>query len=170
MPELQTARLRLAPLDDEHFEGVKALFGDSGVRAIYGEGRDSDEAVADWISWSREQPAKGVPGFWALTTAQDGFVGLCGLLLQTVDGVTDVEVGYLLRDRFRGRGYATEAARFARDYAFRELAAPRVISIILTTNEPSIRVALRNGMRLDRQTIWRDRRVGIYAVEPPAPP
>jgi RimJ/RimL family protein N-acetyltransferase len=46
-----------------------------------------------------------------------------------------------------GRGYATEAARACRDWAFVRLDADRVVSFIAIANEPSMHVAERNGMR-----------------------
>lgn len=54
-----------------------------------------------------------------------------------------VEVGYRLHADHRGRGYATEAARAARDHAFDVLGVPWVGSLVLPTNEPSLRVAAR---------------------------
>ena len=44
------------------------------------------------------------------------------------------------------QGYAAEAARACRDYAFTVLGFPEVYSIIRDTNFPSQRVALRSGM------------------------
>ena len=50
-----------------------------------------------------------------------------------------------------GKGYASEGARGCRDYAFSELKQDKVISIIDPRNEPSIRVAHANGMKLEKQ-------------------
>jgi [ribosomal protein S5]-alanine N-acetyltransferase len=48
-------------------------------------------------------------------------------------------------------GYATEAARACRDWAFAQLPIDRVVSYIDVRNAPSIAVAERNGMtRLKR--------------------
>jgi len=161
---LRTARLTLEPLDTRHAADVRALFGDPGVRRIYGEGRDADDKVDAWISWSQAQRVARSIGFWALATAETPFVGMCGVMEQTVDGKTDLEVGYLLRDAHRGRGYATEAAAFACDYVFATFDVPRVISIIRRDNLPSIRVAERNGFLVDRDTHWRDQDARVFAM------
>ena len=57
-----------------------------------------------------------------------------------------LEIGYLLQRAHWHRGYAIEAARACKAYAFAALDAPAVCSIIRDTNLPSQRVALRNGM------------------------
>jgi RimJ/RimL family protein N-acetyltransferase len=55
-------------------------------------------------------------------------------------------VGYLISRPFWRRGFATEAARACRDYAFMVLARDRVISLIRPENGPSQAVARRLGM------------------------
>ena len=57
------------------------------------------------------------------------------------------EVGYLLKRRFWGRGYAGEAALACRDYAFEVLGMEQVYSIIKNDNLPSIRVAEAMSMK-----------------------
>ena len=85
------------------------------------------------------------------------------------EGWPDLEVGWTLRSEFWGRGYATEAARAAVRYAFEELRAPRVISLITPANVRSIAVAERLGERLDGEIslphLPPDRPVLQYAVE-----
>jgi ribosomal-protein-alanine N-acetyltransferase len=91
-------------------------------------------------------------------------MGRCGLLSQKVDGERHVEVAYALAPEFRGRGYATEAARASRDHAFRTLDAPHVISLILPDNTPSIRVAERNGMTFWKMADFRGYHVRVYRI------
>jgi RimJ/RimL family protein N-acetyltransferase len=82
------------------------------------------------------------------------FAGDCGLTRQPVDDVTEMEVGYHLARRHQGQGLATEAARACLDYAFSNLGLHRVISLIRPENLPSRRVAERNGMSVEKQTIF----------------
>ena len=86
-------------------------------------------------------------GLWAVFLKEGGsFIGQCGLTMQEYGGERVVEVGYLFARAYWHRGYATEAARACRDYAFAELGVNEVFSLIRTTNEASKRVAVRNGM------------------------
>lgn len=60
-------------------------------------------------------------------------------------------MGYLLARPAWEQGYATEAARASRDWAFSALGVARVISPIRPENRRSQRVAERNGFRVIRQ-------------------
>jgi RimJ/RimL family protein N-acetyltransferase len=62
----------------------------------------------------------------------------------------EVELGWTLGREHWGHGYATEAARAVRDWAFRELRLTRLISIIHPDNAASIRVAERLGAHHER--------------------
>ncbi len=57
------------------------------------------------------------------------------------------EIGYWIRSRFAGQGYATEAARGMAAFAFRELEANRVEIWCDARNERSAAVARRLGFR-----------------------
>jgi RimJ/RimL family protein N-acetyltransferase len=59
------------------------------------------------------------------------------------------EIGYWLRTRFAGRGYATEAARGVALFAFRELGAQRIEIWCDARNAPSAAVAQRLGFHQD---------------------
>ena len=74
-------------------------------------------------------------------------IGQCGLTVQDCNGRQVVEVGYLFCRSVWHQGFASEAARACRDYAFRRLEVREVYSIIRDTNLPSIKVALANGMK-----------------------
>jgi RimJ/RimL family protein N-acetyltransferase len=93
------------------------------------------------------------------------FVGRCGLIMQHIDGVDEVEVGYALGAGFWGRGYAAEAAIASRDRAFRELGVPHVISLIHPDNARSIAVARRNGMTLWKTTTFKEMPgIGVWRI------
>ena len=74
-------------------------------------------------------------------------VGQAGLTMQDCQGAAVPEVGYLLKRRFWGRGYAREGALACRDYAFEVLGMEQVYSIIKNDNLPSIRVAEAMSMK-----------------------
>lgn len=101
-------------------------------------------------------------------------IGQCGLSWQDADlGEPVLEVGYLFKRKHWRRGYAAEAARACRDYAFNVLHAPQVYSIIRDTNTASQNVAKRNGMTLTSHFTKHYRGVDmphlVYSVENPHP-
>lgn len=91
-------------------------------------------------------------------------VGMCGLLIQEVDGMNELEIGYSLHPAFWGKGYASEAARKCRDFAFENNFAESLISIIHVENTTSANVALRNGMKLDKTTTYKGIPVNIFRI------
>lgn len=87
---------------------------------------------------------------------QGDFGALCGILqdaqtMTAYEGAFSdaevLEIGYLFNRAWWHNGYAIEAARACKAYAFDALGAREVCSIIRDTNEASKKVAVRNGMR-----------------------
>ena len=104
-------------------------------------------------------------GMNALIEKSSGnLVGHCGLLIQTVDNRIELEIGYSLLPAFWNKGYATEAAVKCRDIAFERGYFSSLISIISPTNTPSARVAEKNGMTIDKQTVYNDNAVNIFRI------
>lgn len=104
-------------------------------------------------------------GLWAAVRRSDGAVmGRIGLLAQEIDGAREVEVGYALDEPFRGAGYATEAAVASRDWGFRNLDVPHLVSIIDPRNAASIHVAEKNGMTLWKDTLFRETPVHVFRI------
>jgi ribosomal-protein-alanine N-acetyltransferase len=125
--------------------------------------------VIAWIEKSQSRYALDGVGKWAMVLKSDGsFAGDCGLVRQEVDGVTELEVGYVLPRRTQGQGLATEAARACMDYAFTRLKKDRVISLIRPENLPSRRVAERNGMTIEKETEWSGLPHLVYVARRPA--
>lgn len=105
-------------------------------------------------------------GLQALLLKDTGtFIGKCGLLLQEVNGLPELEIGYHLLRKYWGNGYATEAAQLFRDYGFENRFADSIVSIIHPLNVPSQQVALRNGMELvDTNAAFRGHFYHLYRI------
>ena len=91
-------------------------------------------------------------------------IGYCGVLVQFVDGIRELEIAYSLLPQYRGVGYATEAAKKCRDFAFQNDFAASLISIISKTNTASSSVALKNGMEIEKQTVYKGNDVNIFRI------
>lgn len=91
-------------------------------------------------------------------------IGHCGLLIQTVDDIIETEIGYSLLPEFWYKGYATEAAKKCKNFAFENNLADSLISIISLTNKPSENVALKNGMTIDKVTVYHNNPVNIFRI------
>lgn len=92
-------------------------------------------------------------------------VGHCGLLVQVVDGITELEIGYSLLPEFWKKGFATEAAKKCKDFAFDNNLSDSLISIISLTNIQSESVALKLGMTSEKVTVYKGNNVNIFRVQ-----
>ncbi len=91
-------------------------------------------------------------GLFAIELKATGeMIGFAGLSLP--DFLPEVELGWRLAKHHWGRGYATEAARSALDFARHELVLQNIISICQVGNTASLRVAEKLAMQLDRDTV-----------------
>lgn len=92
-------------------------------------------------------------------------IGMCGLLVQEVDGTEELEIGYSILPKYWRSGYAYEAAKKCKDVAFKECWATHLISIIHTDNLPSQKVALKIRMHLEKTTTYKKNPVHIYRID-----
>jgi len=161
---LETERLLLRPLWRDDVDDMFAIIGDPVAMQYYPRTFTREDAV-DWIERNLLRYERDGHSFMAVVLKTSGqMIGDCGLVLQEVEGEPVVEVGYHFRRDCWGHGYATEAARACMDYAFRELAVERVISLIVPENLPSRRVAERNGMKVEKQVTFHDLPHLMYAM------
>jgi RimJ/RimL family protein N-acetyltransferase len=91
-------------------------------------------------------------------------VGQCGLLVQEVDEKQELEIGYSILPDYRNKGYASEAAQKCRNFAFENNFSDSLISIIHVDNIRSEKVALNNGMRKTKSTIYKEIPVNIFRI------
>jgi RimJ/RimL family protein N-acetyltransferase len=106
-------------------------------------------------------------GHWAVEEKASGaFAGRVGFL-NPADW-PGFEIGWTLGRNFWGKGYATEAARRALQFAFDDLNRSHVISLIHPDNKASIRVAERLGEKLEGNTELLGHDVLIYGIDRPA--
>jgi len=91
----------------------------------------------------------GMNGLIDKTTNQ--MVGQCGLLIQTIENVERLEIGYSILPEYWKKGFAIEAATKCKNHAFENDIADSLISMIHVDNLSSEKVALRNGMRFEKK-------------------
>ncbi len=143
---LETKRLRLREITQTDYKALSQILQDEQTMYAY-EGAFSDKEVQEWLDRQIRRYKKWGFGLWAVILKETGdFIGQCGLTMQPWKDQEVLEIGYLFQCTHWHKGYATEAAKACKKYAFEILKAPEVCSIIRDTNIPSQKVALRNGM------------------------
>jgi RimJ/RimL family protein N-acetyltransferase len=165
-PVLETPRLRLRELAAYDLDFVAAMLAHPEVMRFYPRPYSREEAEG-WLKRQIERYAQHGHGLWLVEERGGAKVGQVGLVMQQVDGTDEPEVGYLVHRPFWRRGYASEAAIAARDYAFRERGYPYVISLIRPENEPSQGVARAMGMTPWKNTMRGDMPHIVFRADRP---
>ena len=140
---LLTERLRLRAYVPSDQEALFEVFVDSCARTFYPEMADPARVRA-WIDWNLRNYDEFGFGLWAMELRAGGcFIGDCGLTYQDVEGRRELEIGYHVIERERGKGYATEAARQCLDFGFIRTSCESICSIVRPSNTASCTVAAR---------------------------
>jgi RimJ/RimL family protein N-acetyltransferase len=160
---LETERLVLRMFREEDFEAYARLCADPEVmRFLGGKTFDRTEAWRNMASIIGHWYLRGY-GHWAVQEKASGqLAGRIGFL--NPEGWPGFELGWTLSRKFWGQGYATEGARRALDYGFKELDRQHIISLIHPDNKGSIRVAERLGEKIEGKTSIFGTEVLIYGI------
>lgn len=143
---LETERSYLREMNQADFNSLCKILQDEETMYAY-EGTFSDKEVQEWLERQLSRYQKWNFGLWAVILKETHeMIGQCGLTMQPWKDTEVLEIGYLFNRSYWHKGYATEAAKACKKYAFDVLKADEVCSIIRDTNIASQNVAVRNGM------------------------
>jgi len=148
---LETDRLllRLQTVDD--VPALVALWSDPDVTRHLGGPRERRFLEEEFGKTARD-PEPERFDLWPVIEKVTGLlVGHCGLLDKDIEGTVEVELVYIIRAASWGMGYASEIAAAIRDHAFRVMGMRRLVALIEPSNTGSERVAVKVGMRFDRE-------------------
>ena len=144
---LETERLIVREMTKEDFPALTDMLYDERVMYAYAHSFSEDEAQAWLYNQLRRYKEDGF-GLWAVILKETGkIIGQCGITKQRIPEKEVLEVGYLFSADYWHKGFATEAAIACKNYAFENLGANEVYSIIRDNNYASQNVAKRNGMK-----------------------
>ncbi|HXX00796.1 MAG TPA: GNAT family N-acetyltransferase [Candidatus Acidoferrales bacterium] len=161
---LETSRLILREFSPLDADALALVLSDPETMRYYPAALDR-AGVEQWIARNMLRYAEHGHGLWAMVLKSTGeMIGDCGLTVQNVDGIDEVEIGYHVLRNLWGQGLAAEAAQACRDYGFARLPVERVISLIRPENLPSRRVAEKNRMMVWKEVMWRGLPHLVYAV------
>lgn len=150
---IETERLLLRQMNGGDYTDLCQILMDDETMHYY-EGAFTAGESARWLDNQFARYSELGFGLWAVIHKQTGeFLGQCGLTMQSVEEDRVLEIGYLFKKKHWHKGYAIEAAKACKLYAFETLGAEEVFSIIRDTNIPSQNVAIRNGMLIKKRFI-----------------
>jgi RimJ/RimL family protein N-acetyltransferase len=151
MTVCETARLRLRHLTDADAAFVLELLnepdfirniGDREVRTL----EDARRYIQHGPVASYSQHGFGL--FLVELRNSRVPIGMCGLLKR--DYLADVDVGFALRESFRGKGFAFEAASAVLHLGHQVLGLGRIVAITSPDNHASMSVLRKLGLEFER--------------------
>lgn len=148
MRSMRSARLVCRPIEASDVAELLALFRYPSVRRyLLDDELVSEEWVREEIAASAERFATTGAGIWAvrLRGAESPIIGFVGF--REFFDPPRLQLLYGLHPEYRGRGFATEAARGICDHAFVDLGFRLVEAATDAPNTASSRVLDRLGMR-----------------------
>lgn len=160
----QTDRLVIRPLGEEHISPWVDYMSNPLTMRYFPDflRLEANTQAPIWIKRQQDRYVNEQFGLLAMHLTDGTFIGQCGLLLQEVDEEFILEIGYHLYPEQWGKGYATEAATYFKEYVRQYLLSTFVVSLIHPDNTPSQEVAKRNGMTPWKETVWKDIPVIVF--------
>ncbi len=151
MTEITTKRLVLRTLKDDESAKLVTSWNPDGSPISEDEARQRIDRMTANHSRNRKD------GFYHLCLAivernTGDIVGWCGIDNTEPERPATV-LFYIIAEKYRNRGYATEAVKGLIDYALHELALPRIDSCTVFENIPSKRVMEKAGMTHIRSSL-----------------
>lgn len=163
---LETEQLFLRELTSDDFDALYEVLADSDIMQHYPYTFD-ESRVRNWINKSIERYEIFGFGLWAVCMKETGeMIGDCGITMQNINGMIKPEIGYHINKRFQRKGYAKEAARACREWAFDNTPFNILYSYMKKTNVASVATAMANGMsKVDEYTDEENELTVVYAIK-----
>lgn len=163
----ETERLKFRKLEHSDFEVWKELFEDNLTSKLLGmdEFKTAKERCEKWFEWTFHRYENNLGGQNILIDKENNeIIGQSGLLVRTVDNQFELEIAYSILPKYRMQGLAYEAAKKCRDFAFENNFHERLVSIIIPENKNSKKVALKNGMKLNRTINFNNKEMELFQI------
>ena len=163
---IQTLRLFIRKFEAADSQNLFELDSDSEVMKFI-SGKKPQSIADSTIAINRQlayyEKHKGLGIFPAVLADTNEFIGWCALkLLDTSD---KIEVGYRLKKRFWGKGYATELTKALLKYGFENLNLKEIYAVTHPNNSASQNVLIKSGLKLIGTDTYYNNEVSLFRIE-----
>lgn len=189
MRTFTTERLTIRPLTWDDFAFLQTLHSDPDVVRYIGHGKPRNEAENHAVieNTLAAYSADGLGHLAVSLRESEVLLGRCGLSLVEVEANPDnddprcfwnrgsapdgmeindwIELGYTFAKQYWGHGYATEAARALRDYAFQDRKENQLMAAIFPENTASKNVARKLGFTSSGKIIAFGKSAEVWKLE-----
>ncbi|MBC8241412.1 MAG: GNAT family N-acetyltransferase [Alphaproteobacteria bacterium] len=154
IPTIETERLRLREWSPVDFKPYAALRTSAELMAYVIDGpKTQEEAWEEFCEIPVHWTIHGFGIFLVAARESDHAIGFAGLSLSS--DLTEPELCWSLYPGHTGKGYATEAALAARNWATQSLGVPPLMSLVHPDNTASHGVAERLGATMETKITYR---------------
>lgn len=164
---LESNRLILRAPEPSDLHDILDLRQDSDVMQFVGQGRVETQAeVEQFLQAAIPYQNKHGFGFCSVFEKDTGeFVGQAGLFhLGFDDTQNDIEIAYRLKQKFWGKGYATELAEALIQWGFTHLNVEKLVALVWPGNVRSQHVLEKAGLIYQRLIHFRNREVLYFEI------
>ncbi|HWY12988.1 MAG TPA: GNAT family N-acetyltransferase [Bacteroidia bacterium] len=164
---LETERLKFRLLEWKDANEWIELFKEKGVVEFLGLSKIPTAEAQNkyWFESNFFKYETNLGGMHVLINKSTGaMIGQAGLFVEQIDGVQELEIGYSILPKYWNKGFATEAVIKCRDHAFEKNYASSLISLVHIDNTQSATVAIRNGMSINKQSVYKEMPVNVFRI------
>ncbi len=152
-PVLSSERIILRGWQDSDFHPYTTLVSDPVMMRFIGGGAMSYKEARKEFDGMREQWIDRKIGIFVIADkTSDELLGFTGLFESPL--IDEPELSWSLSAKNHGKGYASEAAVLARNWAYREHNIGPLMSLVHPDNISSKRVAERLGASVESHSTW----------------
>lgn len=165
--EIKTNRTILRWFQKEDLDEIAIVLGHPDVMRFSLSGPYSIEQSKEFIKKCLSQYENNGVGLYAVVYQESKkVIGYCGYFIQNIDEIDEIEIGYRLHPDFWNQGLASETSKAVQEKGFSDFGFKRMISLIDAKNIASVRVAEKNGMKYEKEIIFKNRiPVRIYSID-----
>ena len=149
MTTIVTPRLLLRELTEDDAPFILELLNEADFLRFIGDKgvRNLGDARQYIIKGPRDSYVRHGFGLYAACLHDGTWLGMCGLVKR--DGLNEPDLGFAFLERYRGKGYALEAARAVLERGRQDLKLARILAITSTDNKRSGAVLEKAGFKFE---------------------
>lgn len=156
---IDTERLTIREFRTEDEKVLIEMVSDGSLHDVFGDCADCTEWMGEWLCEARALTGADDPGkaylAYALEEKETGrLIGTVGC--SRYEDLGETGITYCVGGKYRGRGYAAEAAKAYAGYFLNRYDAERLIATIREENIPSWKSIERAGFVLDEKKMYKD--------------
>ena len=164
---VETDRLFIRVWKEQDQSFLYSIMSDADVmRYVWDYKPPTIEQIQDFVGKCIRETGEQGWTTWALILKEDqSLIGYCGFLTRDYGEYKgEIEIGWLLAKEHWGKGIATEAAKAVLDFGFCTWKFHRVIASARSENNQSVKIMIKVGMSLLKDSLNSKGRLVPHAV------